>query len=63
MKPPIVITTSDPDATETVVKTVWHCTKPGHPGMLVYTQERAIQALSDGFDIEIGTVVRKPQTR
>lgn len=61
MKPPIVITTSDPDATKTVVKTVWHCTKPGHPGMTVYTQEIALAELAEGFDIEIGTVIRLPQ--
>lgn len=61
MKNPIVITTSDPGATEPVTKTVWHCTKPGHPGMLVYTQAIALDKLAEGFDIEIGSVIRMPQ--
>lgn len=61
MKEPIVITTSNPDQTDIVVKTVWHCTKPGHPGMIVYTQKIALDKLNEGFDIEIGQVIRLPQ--
>jgi hypothetical protein len=63
MKDPIVITTSDPSATEPVTETVWHCTKEGHSGMLVYSQEIAIDKMGEGFDIEIGTVVRMPQSK
>lgn len=63
MKPDIVIVTSDPNATEVVVKTVWHCTKPNTPSMIVYTQSIALDKLADGYDIEIGRVVRLPQRR
>lgn len=58
MKAPIVTRTAS--VTEPTVKTVWHCTKPGHVGMLVYTQEIALDKLAEGFDIEIGSVVRLP---
>jgi len=61
VKAPIVTITSDPTQTDVITKTVWHCTKIGHPGMMVYTQAIAIGKLGEGFDIEIGSVIRLPQ--
>lgn len=63
MRNPIVIITSDPAQSETITKTVWHCAKVGHPGMMVYTEEIAINKLREGFDIELGSVIRLPQNR
>lgn len=36
----------------------WWCTKPGHPGMWVYTQKIAIDKLAEGYDIEIAAITR-----
>ena len=63
MKAPIVIITSDPAQKDVITKTVWHCTKVGHPGMMVYAEEIAIARLREGFDIELGSTVRLPQNK
>lgn len=60
MKPPIIITTSG-DAAAVVIKTVWHCTRQGHPGMLVYSPLIALEKLAEGFDVELGHVIRVPR--
>ena len=63
IRAPIVIITSDPAQKDVITKTVWHCTKVGDPGIMVYTQKIAIAKLQEGYDIETGSVIHLPQNK
>ena len=58
------ITTSDPDATEVVVKPVWSLYLAGRHVATVYAQSIALDWWADGRadEIVMGRVVRHPQT-
>ena len=36
----------------------WICGKEGHPGMMVYTQDIALDKMGEGFNVEIVAIVR-----
>jgi hypothetical protein len=38
----------------------WECTYPGVPGCIVYTPKLALDKVSEGYDVQILKITRRP---